>query len=372
MKKMKLLITSVGSLVSQNILDCLEQKRDVIDVIGLNADAANPRNFRCDRSYLVPPLDHALPFKTAFLDIVAKENPDMILPGRDHDVVFLAEIKDTLPQLKRIIPFGHARLAALMQDKWSSYRYAAENDLPFADSYSYRGPGDLGGLNDFLCVHPFPLLVKPRLGYGSLGVRYVWTGEQIDGLVADASGHEILFQEYLGPLQDFDEYRRQLKYGLPLFFQIPETSQYAAQTILSADGQIAEVFSSVNSMVSGRAEYSRRIDIPELDTVVRKYASVLSRDGWYGPLNLQLKPDRQGTWKVFELNPRMTGTTSARYKLGYDEIGLMTDFFLPEKNLPNHTKAIKPPGAVFKYLTDYYLADPHAEALKVSNVWQKS
>ncbi len=369
-RKMKLLITSAGSLVGQNILDALEDKRNCIEIVGINSEAVNPRNFRYDRSYLVPRLEEGLPFKKAFLDILQKEDPDMILPGRDVDATFLAEARDVHPDLKRKIPLGSTHLTIMMLDKWLSYTYAAHNRLPFADSYLYSGLQDAGGLQNFLDSHPFPLLIKPRRGFGSLDVRYVLTREQIDGLLAGAENDEILFQEYLGPMRDFDEYSRQLQFGIPLFFQVPENNQFAAQTVISMDGNMADVFVSVNTMVLGRAEYSRRVDIPEVEGITREYARALTRDGWYGPLNLQYKQDRQGSWKVFEMNPRMTGTTSARYMMGYDEIGILTDFFLPELKLPNHSKD-KPAGVVFKYLKDYFVSDTDANVLQTGKIWKK-
>jgi carbamoyl-phosphate synthase large subunit len=371
-RKMKLLITSAGSLVGQNILDSLVHKRDRIEVIGMNSDAANPRIFRCDRSYLVPPLDQSGSFEDRFLDIIAKEDPDMILAGRDHDVVFLAEIKQRRPDLKKKIPFGEAGQAAMMQDKYLSFQYALEKGLPFADSFLCCGSRDTGGLQSFLRGHSFPLLAKPRWGFGSLGVRYLLNQEQLDGFIAQAGDTEFLFQEYLGPMQDFEQYARQLRYGVPLFSQIPEKNQFAAQVILSPEGTVSEVFISINTMVSGRAEYSRRIEAPDIEEIVLRYARALYRDGWYGPLNLQLKQDRQSRWKVFEFNPRMTGTTSARYLLGYDEIGILTDFFLTDMKLPNHTRTQKPAGVVFKYLTDEYLSDADIKQMEDDRGWEKS
>lgn len=371
-EKMKLLITSAGSLVSQNILDCLENKRNELDVIGMDANAANPRNFRYDRTYLVSPQAETNLFVRDFEAIVKIENPDLILAGRDHDVVFLSEIKERIPALKNKIPYGSAQLAVMMQDKYLSYQYAVKNNLPFADSYLYCHHQDSGGLESFLNKHPFPVLVKPRLGFGSLGVYYVLNEEQIDCLHAEAAGGEILFQEYLGPKQDFEKYARQLKCGVPLSFQIPETNQFAVQTVISAEGIIADYFISINTMVAGRAEYSKQISNQEIEDVALKYADVLYRDGWYGPLNVQLKQDQQGLWKVFEMNPRMTGTTSARYLLGYDEIGIITDYFVPKMEISNHTKTLKQEGVVFKYLTDYYLSKADTGRLEKSKVWKKS
>ncbi len=370
-RKMKLLITSAGSLVGQNILDSLVNKRDLIEVIGMNSDALNARNFRYDRSYLVPPLDQADQFKDDFLRIIAEENPDMILAGRDHDVFFLAKIKDELSYLKEKIPYGEAGLAQLMQDKFLTWQYSERKGLPFAESFLYRGSEDREGLKVFLRKHSFPILVKPRLGFGSLGVRYLLNETQVNGFIAEAAVGEALFQEYLGCVNDLDEYAGQLKYGIPLFFQIPEKNQFAAQTVISSGGVVAEVFVSINTMVSGRAEFSRRVEEKDIEEIVLQYAHSLYDDGWYGSLNLQMKQDCNCRWKVFELNPRLTGTSSARYHLGYDEVGFLTDFFLPDMKLPNHTQKEKGEGAVFKYLTDYYCLDSDVRQMEDGYSWGK-
>ena len=42
---MKLLITSVGSLLGQNILESIESRRNLIEVIGINSTVGNTRNY---------------------------------------------------------------------------------------------------------------------------------------------------------------------------------------------------------------------------------------------------------------------------------------------------------------------------------------
>ncbi|NHZ84916.1 MAG: hypothetical protein GWP19_03435, partial [Planctomycetia bacterium] len=94
---MKLLITSVGSLLGQNILDSIESRRNLINVIGMNTVIENPRNFRCDTVYYVNKTD-SCNFEKDFTTIIEKENPDFILPGRDEDCVFLSDIKSKYPE----------------------------------------------------------------------------------------------------------------------------------------------------------------------------------------------------------------------------------------------------------------------------------
>jgi hypothetical protein len=181
-----------------------------------------------------------------------------------------------------------------------------------------------------------------------------------------------LFQEYLGKSDRILKYESVFKKGIPLFFQIPEHEQYAAQTIIHRDGTIGEIFFVVATMVFGRAESSKHIVNKEVEQLVRRFSKVFYENGWYGPVNFQLKQDRNGSWKVFELNPRLTGTSSGRVLMGYDEIGLLTDIFLPERKFPNLSKKEKVKGTHIKYLHDSLLLDKDVETLKANKVWKKS
>src|SRR5207248_638867 len=113
----RLLILSAGSLLGQNILDALEHRRRQIEVIGADAQAENGRLFRCDRAYLVPPIEEETAFEKRLLEVIALEEPDLIIPGRDHDVLFLSQFRSRQPQWASRIPCGTYEAARIMQDK---------------------------------------------------------------------------------------------------------------------------------------------------------------------------------------------------------------------------------------------------------------
>ena len=366
---MKLLITSVGSLLGQNILDSIESRRGQIEVCGMNTISENARNFRCDTNYLVH--NTLSPeFEKDFKRIIEKEQPDFILPGRDADCVFLTDFKEKHPrEFVNKIPFGSSVIPKMMFDKHQSFLFCQKYGLPFADSFFYKNKADKAGLDDFVEKHTFPLLTKPREGFGSLGVQFILNREQ---LIKATQNEEIFFQEYLGNPNDILKYEDFFNSGIPLFFQIPENNQYAAQTIISPDGSIGEVFFVKASMMHGRAEESRQIHNKEVEELVHRFAKAFYANGWYGPANFQLKQDRKGQWKVFELNPRLTGTSSGRTLMGFDEFGMLCDIFIPELNISNLTKKEKVQGTLIKYLTDYLLLDEDVEQLKTNKVWKKS
>lgn len=366
---MKLLITSVGSLLGQNVLDSIESRRDLVYVVGMNSIAENPRNFRCDTVYFVPEASHPK-FLNEFLRIIEIEKPDLILPGRDEDCIFLAAFKSKhLKEFSNKIPFGNSFIPKIMFDKYESHLFCKQHKLPFADTFLYSNKDDKSGLDQFVKKYGFPILVKPREGFASHGVYYVLNQAQLNEITKTGN---VLFQEYLGKPDRILEYENVFKKGIPLFFQIPETEQYAAQTIIHPDGTISEIFFIVGTMVHGRAEASKQLFNKEVEQLVRQFSKVFYENGWYGPANFQLKQDLKGRWKVFELNPRLTGTSSGRTLMGFDEIGMLTDIFIPECKFPNLTKKEKVKGTLIKYLHDNLLLDEDVETLKTNKVWKKS
>lgn len=365
---MKILITSVGSLLGQNILESIESRRNLFEVIGINSTVGNTRNYRCDKVYLVSRTDSAF-FEEDFLRIYNEEKPDFILPGGDGDSVFLSEIKSKYPkEFANKIPLGSSLIPRMMQDKYETHLFCKANHLPFADTFLYKNNADGDGLRFFIEKYGFPLIVKPRQGFGSHGVYFVLEDSQIEEFMKE---DDVLFQEFLGNPEDIFKYKDIFKKGIPLFFQVPEESQYTAQFIIKADGTMSEVFVTINTMVFGRNEYIEQVFDKDIEQLATHFSKKFYENGWFGPVNIQLKQDRNGHWKVYELNSRNSGSTSARLLLGFDEIGLLTDAFIPEFKIPNLSQKIPVKGCVYKYLFDDLLLREDATELENSRKWEK-
>ena len=360
------MITSVGSLVGQNILDALESRRHQVTLIGLNSVAQNARNFRCDRVYLVPETKDAESFFPHLLDLLHHEKPDIILPGRDYDVIMLAHLKETYPEFAATICTGTSYAPRMMFDKYQCYQFATKHGLPFADTL-LLGPNDLTGLDSFLTRNSFPLICKPRMGFGSHGVRFVTSREQIE---KNAARGEILLEEYLSPRGDIERHLHDTSLGTPLFSQIPEETQYAGQTVIKPDGSLPGICLTNNTNVMGRTEFTEIWENQAFRDVVRDYAQALYQVGWCGSLNVQIKPDRQGQWKVFELSPRHTGSTSARLLLGFDEIGILIEAFRPDLAFPNLSSPVRKDMKVYRFLTDATLLNSQVISLQQERTWK--
>jgi carbamoyl-phosphate synthase large subunit len=357
---MKIVITSVGSLVGQNILDALEGRRDAITLVGTNSIAESANNFRCDTVYLAPPAIEKRAYRQRLLEVFERERPDIVLPGRDDDVLVLAELRDTMPQWSPIIPCGPLAAARILDDKLLSYQFARERGLPFADTAS----ADKAQLADLVARSGFPLIAKPRAGNGSRGVCVIHNGAQLEAASA-LSGY--LFQEYLDPAEDVLDLARVWATGSPLF-HAPRYLQYACQILIAPSGELTAACCTQMTMIMGRCEQCVGADDADLQRVVEAYAKAFAQRGWVGPLNLQGRRNGRGEFKPYELNGRFTGATSARIHVGFDEVRLLVQQFTG-RPLPYSPALGTPDRIVFKTLTDFSIGLPDLARLRNQGVW---
>jgi carbamoyl-phosphate synthase large subunit len=337
LKTFKIFQLSVGSLLGQVMLDVLENRRAHVEVVGLNSIAEAPGNFRCDRVYLAPETADQQAYLTRFKEILALEQPDLILPGRDEDVCFLSAFKAQNALWTKAIPSGNAKLAEKIIDKYDTFLWSQQQGLPFADSLLYRG-NDPAALEPFMQRAGSVILAKPRKGFGSKGVFFMQSMADIEKM-ATANG-ELLLQEYLGDPGFLAPYFKAYSQGMPLFFQVPETQQFAAQGLIGPDGKIGDVFCSQSTMVLGRTERFCKYTSSALEQLFFHYARALRDGGWRGSVNVQAKPHATtGQWKAFELNLRMSGGTACRLELGFDEMHNLIQAFYPTVDFPVLTQA---------------------------------
>jgi hypothetical protein len=363
-----LLLTSVGSLLGQNMLDSLADRRQAVRVVGLNSLAQNPRNFHCDQVYLVPPTQDR-DFLTHFEAILASEKPNLILAGRDDDVLFLSHLKAKHPELAPLIPYGAPLSAEIMQDKLKSHDFAKSHGLPFVDSCLLDATLTRSRLAAFLKQVGFPLIIKPLAGFGSNGVYILTEIEQIEALWPFKS--PLLLQPYLSPPPDLGTYFSQYQQAMPLFFQIPDEHQHAFQCIIGPQGEIGEGFCAEMKLVMGRVEQVERQYHRDLLALGLNCAKAFRDLGWRGSFNLQAKRNQQQQWQIFEFSPRMTGSLSARRLLGYDELGLLLAQFAPEARFPFDPFQSESRGMVMRSLKDDFIPYDALQQLKEEQQWQK-
>jgi carbamoyl-phosphate synthase large subunit len=166
-----------------------------------------------------------------------------------------------------------------------------------------------------------PLIAKPRLGSGSLGVRVLLTREQV---AAACQTPGLIIQPFLDPPT---ELMPDLSMGVPLFWEVECRTEYGIQALIGPQGEVEGWFAFRAEHRLGRNEWLAACDDRSLEVFAAWVVPRLAAAGFRGPVNLQVR--RSGEqWSIIEMNPRFSGGTSGRYLLGFDEVGWMINAWL--------------------------------------------
>lgn len=359
-----ILISCVGSLVGQNILDALEKRREKLRIIGTNSLVESANNFRCDKTYLVPHSDQETEYMASLSRIMRTEQPDLIIPGRDDDIVIMAKMKQTMPEFAHCFLVGSQSFSQIMDDKVKSFAFASAKNLPFSPTIESGKKESREEVQSLLASYGFPLIAKPSKGNGSRGIWAVMNLHQLDLLIAEKN---YAIQPFFGLSEDIC---MDTRFGLPFFWEIPEQSLYAAQVLLNQSGRIFSSIGFVSKMVAGKCEQLQRCTDPELLNIALTFAQHAALEGWRGPFNIQLKKDSAHGFQVIEMNGRFSGGTSARFYLGFDEVGKLINSWT-NSNVISDTSVKEGIDMVTKILADYPVPRDDILQLQTERVWQR-
>ena len=361
-ERLRLLLLSVGSLVTQRLIGALGARRERCVLIGTNSVAEAAGNFRCDTAYLVPPAASGAAYIERIAELIREERPHLVIPCRDDDVLALAVLAEQSPRTDTVLLTGTVAAARMMNDKVETARFAARHGLPFAPTATTAREA-----LELAKAHRLPLIGKPRSGNATVGVVLLRSAGEIER--AFALRPDLIAQPYLDPPSNMDALIAPYEAGLPFFFSFPEPGHYTVQLNVGPDGTVSDPFGTLHTQVGGQAIWMRRSVDPDLLEVGRAYARAAAAEGWKGPLNVQLKRTPEKKFVAFELNGRFVGGTEGRALLGCDDMADVVRRFLPGTEFPSRPASES--DVVQSYLYSYPVPRAGVVALKTSGKWSR-
>lgn len=357
--------------MGQNILDALEypefNRRNLVHITGTNSLALTPNIFRCDECYIVPPTaSDEYPGK--IIEIIKTVNPDLILSARDADTVALKKLKNEDESLPGILPYGSLESVNFALDKWESFLFCENHQLPFAETIKKLKSGKRDDLTTFVEKAGYPIIAKPAKGFASKGVYFIRNWSEA---VQFYEQEDYILQEYLGKRKDIDPYLRSLDGPKPLFTETPNISHHTCHIPISPGGDIHEIFVLENHHNFGAVTKLQRRDYPELVNLATRFAEAFIAEGGYGPLSVQFRPDKHGEQKAQEMNLRTTGSTYPRLMMGQDELGIIINWALPDFNFPVYRRTT--PGydsIILKTLYSFKVNEKDVTNLNDDGYWE--
>jgi len=356
-RRFRLLLMSVGSLVGTALLECIDALgRDRFELIGMNSEAGAVNNFRMDACYLSPPARERQALLARLDELARRHEPDLIVPTRDDDVVALAHWASGRERGRALV--GSVAMAEVIRDKWASYCWAKEKGLPFA-----RSAIDAAGVARLRDQVGLPLIAKPRLGYGSHGVRMLLSEEHIE--IALAAGDQVL-QEPIDPSPMLTA--EVLKAGMPLWFAPVQPGSPLALCLLDDEG-CRFLASWWSQHVRGAAFDTVLLPEPALERLVMDYAQAAWEDGWRGLISLQARRTAAGNYVPIELAGRFMGGTGALHTLGVPVAAIVFHRFLAGFDIGAPTAPLFDARAV-KQAVNHLVGREQESALRDTGAWR--
>ena len=253
--------------------------------------------------------------------------------GCEPELKFFAEQREKIEAAGIFLPINTSQLIHLCMNK------AALNKRLDELGFSPPRYAVVSSPEALASIDWFPLVVKPSIGSGgSASVYIAQTPKELMSLAEylglGETSHDFVIQEYVGRpedeftvgvLHDLDgqfvdsiAVRRDLSGGLNVRMVVPN------RTTKPELGPRLVISSGISQ---GRIGKFR-----QLTDQCREIAESL---GSHGPLNMQCR-FVDGKVRIFEINPRYSGTTSLRAMVGLNEPDLMIRYHLLGEQIPRN------------------------------------
>jgi carbamoyl-phosphate synthase large subunit len=237
-----------------------------------------------------------------------------VIPGSEPELRVLSDHRDRILDAGLFLPINPRSVIDTAMDKLAT--------ATFLDAHGFASPRSvrIGSLEDLAAVDWFPVVLKPAVGSGgSRDVFVVQTPRQLE-LVGEyilSGGGQIMVQEYVGTGQD--------EYTVGVLHDMDGTFLNSIALHREVSGQLHTRVSVPNVtdrrdlgdvlVISSGVSHGTLDRFPEVTGPCEEIAAAL---GVTGAVNIQCRLV-DGRVRVFEINPRLSGTTSLRALVGYNE-----------------------------------------------------
>jgi carbamoyl-phosphate synthase large subunit len=288
------LVTSTGSIIAQGIIKSLNLANEEKDhpmkyqIIGADMSPDAPGLYRADEGILIPPASSD-DYIDYLINLCRKSEIKAIFVGSDDELLTVAHAQTQIEResaVKALV--GPIDVISKARDKWKTFEFCKINDLPHAASAL---PSDR---EEFAREFGFPLVVKPREGYGSVHFNVVKNKEEMDFSIQaiENAGWHAVIQEFLAGEE----------------FTTGITVDTTGKKIMSSI--------SIKKIIKHGQTYKAFVDdFSLIRESAEKFATKL---GARGAINIQAK--LQGDKPViFEVNPRFSASCPIRAVAGVNE-----------------------------------------------------
>lgn len=349
-------ITGVGGGVGQSVIRALKLSGLSYSVVATDIEPWSAGLYVASSGHIVPS-SFAPNYLDRLLEIVELENVQVLIPGTDDELPLLAQYTSSLLEKGCFVLVGASEVVRLCRDKLATSIFFIEKGFPFVHTVP------ISEVSKLVKEVGFPLIIKPRGGSASRGVRVVFSEEELEKYLT--SNEDLIAQEYLVP-KSWGISRTKLRLSdVMRGYILRQEDEISIQILFDHKGYLLGCFTSRNVLRDG---VPIRIDPwPDstLESIAEKMAYLLVDIGLIGPCNLQCKLTETGPI-FFEINPRFTGITALRAAMGFNEVEAVLRRILLDESVDQVRRRLRVPSDLvsIRYITELIVPRNKIETAK--------
>lgn len=347
----RVLITGVGGGGNgEQMLKALRLATADYHIIGTDVSPLSTGLYQADEGYTVPRADDRSYIAT-LLDLCATRNIQALIAGSEPEMLVISRNRSLFAEIGVLVLLNTEAIISLCMDKWQTFAFLQERGFSVPRSFL---------MNDIAAVEEidsdiFPVVIKPASNGG--GSRHAYIAQDRDELrffcaYIMKDGLDPIVQEYVGTpdseytvgvLSTFDgmfvnsiAVRRDLTIGMSVRLKVNNRTN---KSDLSP------------SLIISSGYSQGQIDtFPKVCSVCEDIAAALQSRG---PLNIQCRYFK-GKVYTFEINPRLSGTSSLRAMVGFNEPDILIRHHLRGERI--EPKFPYQSGNIMRGLSEVYIS----------------
>ena len=318
----RILVTGVGAIIGYGIVRSLRAGGEPCHIIGADIYAEAVGQVWCDDFVQAPRTDDAS-YAGWLKSTLLQHRVMLLFPGIEPDVDAHNTMRYMLREIGVTPVLNREDLITLCRDKWAQY------ELLNAAGSMLAIPSSLSNDYDTLAAaFGVPFLLKPRRGQASKGQVRVTSRESFAPWSAQM-GEVLMAQKLIG--HEDEEYTvGAFGDGMGALH-----ASIAFRRRLASDGSTGKIWHEEPEGLRSAVEDLARIAKP------------------LGPTNFQFRRDA-GHWKLLEINPRISSSTSLRTAFGYNEAMMCLHHYKDGASVSQPTLR---QGFACRYIEDYVIYD---------------
>ena len=349
MKEINVMITGVGGGgVGEQILKCLRMSTLKYNIIGCDMNRNSKGLSAVDKAYLVPPANDSR-YIDSILKICKENNIQVLFHGSEPEMKILSRNRQIFTDNDIYIPLNSEHVIETCMNKYLTMQFLKEN------GFAIQKYWEISEKKDLEKVDIFPVVLKPSVGGGGSVNTFIAQDKEellLFGKYLLGIYDQFLAQEYVGNVNseytvgvihgEGGNYINSIAVKKNILSGLSNKMRVANRTNRSELGNMLAISSGVSQGEIGRFE--------EVTEPCRKIAEKLKCTA---AVNIQCRIHNNQMY-VFEINPRISGTSSLRAMVGYNEPDiLIRQHILGEKIEPDFSYRS---GYIARGLSESYIS----------------